>query len=177
MGAYDAVIEIPRGSRVKYEVDHGTGRVFLDRILFTAFGYPTNYGFFENTLGEDGDPLDVLVLLDYDLYPGVIAKVRPVGVLKMSDEAGGDDKVVAVLSKDPRWAHIQDVDDIAVELRNEINHFFEHYKDLEQGKWVKVDEWANAAEADRLVQEAFTRFEEHEGQTKTQGAGEAPSTL
>ena len=177
MGAYDAVIEIPRGSRVKYEVDHGTGRVFLDRILFTAFGYPTNYGFFENTLGEDGDPLDVLVLLDHDIYPGVVAKVRPVAVLKMSDEAGGDDKVVAVLSKDPRWAHIQDVGDIAEELRNEIGHFFEHYKDLEPNKWVKVDEWAGAAEAERLVQEAFTRFEEHEGQTKTQGAGEAPSTL
>ncbi|MFL2001024.1 MULTISPECIES: inorganic diphosphatase [unclassified Microbacterium] len=177
MGAYDAVIEIPRGSRVKYEVDHGTGRVFLDRILFTAFGYPTNYGFFENTLGEDGDPLDVLVLLDHDIYPGVVAKVRPVAVLKMSDEAGGDDKVVAVLSKDPRWAHIQDVGDIAEELRNEIGHFFEHYKDLEPNKWVKVDEWAGAAEAERLVQEAFARFEEHEGQTKTQGAGEAPSTL
>ncbi|RKT31883.1 inorganic pyrophosphatase [Microbacterium sp. AG1240] len=177
MGAYDAVIEIPRGSRVKYEVDHGTGRVFLDRILFTAFGYPTNYGFFENTLGEDGDPLDVLVLLDHDIYPGVVTKVRPVAVLKMSDEAGGDDKVVAVLSKDPRWAHIQDVGDIAEELRNEIGHFFEHYKDLEPNKWVKVDEWAGAAEAERLVQEAFTRFEEHEGQTKTQGAGEAPSTL
>ncbi len=101
MGAYDAVIEIPRGSRVKYEVDHGTGRVFLDRILYTAFGYPTNYGFFENTLGEDGDPLDVLVLLDFDLTPGVLAKVRPVGVLKMSDEAGGDDKVVAVLVEGP----------------------------------------------------------------------------
>jgi len=177
MGAYDAVIEIPRGSRVKYEVDHGTGRVFLDRILFTAFGYPTNYGFFENTLGEDGDPLDVLVLLDHDIYPGVVAKVRPVAVLKMSDEAGGDDKVVAVLSKDPRWAHIQDVGDIAEQLRNEIGHFFEHYKDLEPNKWVKVDEWAGAAEAERLVQEAFARFEEHEGQTKTQGAGEAPSTL
>ena len=77
MGAYDAVIEIPRGSRVKYEVDHGTGRVFLDRILYTAFGYPTNYGFFENTLGEDGDPLDVLVLLDYDLHPGIVASIRP----------------------------------------------------------------------------------------------------
>ena len=177
MGAYDAVIEIPRGSRVKYEVDHGTGRVFLDRILFTAFGYPTNYGFFENTLGEDGDPLDVLVLLDHDIYPGVVAKVRPVAVLKMSDEAGGDDKVVAVLSKDPRWAHIQDVGDIAEQLRNEIGHFFEHYKDLEPNKWVKVDEWAGATEAERLVQEAFVRFEEHEGQTKTQGAGEAPSTL
>lgn len=177
MGAYDAVIEIPRGSRIKYEVDHGTGRVFLDRILYTAFGYPSNYGFFENTLGEDGDPLDVLVLLDQDLSPGIIASVRPVAVLKMSDEAGGDDKVVAVLAKDPRWAQIQDVGDIAEHLKNEIGHFFEHYKDLEPNKWVKVDEWAGAAEAERLVTEAFARFEEHEGQTKTQGAGQSPNTL
>jgi len=177
MGAYDAVIEIPRGSRVKYEVDHGTGRVFLDRILYTAFGYPTNYGFFENTLGEDGDPLDVLLLLDFDLAPGVLASVRPVGVLKMSDEAGGDDKVVAVLGKDPRWAHIQDVADIPEYTRKEIEHFFEHYKDLEPNKWVKVDEWAGAAEAERLVGEAFDRFKEHEGQTKTQGEGVAPNTL
>ncbi|MFE5407652.1 inorganic diphosphatase [Microbacterium sp. NPDC056569] len=177
MGAYDAVIEIPRGSRVKYEVDHGTGRVFLDRILYTPMGYPTNYGFFENTLGEDGDPLDVLVILDVDLAPGILASVRPVGVLKMSDEAGGDDKVVAVLAKDPRWAHIQDVADIPEFLQKEIAHFFEHYKDLEPNKWVKVDEWANAAEAERLVDEAFARFAEHEGETRTQGEGVAPSTL
>jgi inorganic pyrophosphatase len=163
MGAYDAVIEIPRGSRVKYEVDHETGRVALDRILYTAFGYPTNYGFFENTLGEDGDPLDVLLLLDVELAPGISASVRPVGVLKMSDEAGGDDKVVAVLGKDPRWTHIQDVGDIPEFLRKEIEHFFEHYKDLEPNKWVKVDEWADAAEAERLVSEAFDRFKEHEG--------------
>jgi len=176
MGAYDAVIEIPRGSRIKYEVDHGTGRVFLDRILYTPMGYPANYGFFENTLGEDGDPLDVLVLLDHDIAPGVVVKVRPVGVLKMSDEAGGDDKLVAVLAKDPRWAHIQDVDDIAEYTQKEIAHFFEHYKDLEPGTWVKVDEWADAAEAERLVAESFTRFEEHEGQTETQGEGEAPTT-
>lgn len=95
----------------------------------------------------------------------------------MSDEAGGDDKVVAVLAKDPRWNHIQDVDDIDEWTRNEINHFFEHYKDLEPGKWVKVDQWANAAEAERLVAEAFERFDEHEGRTKTQGEGEAPTTL
>ena len=177
MGAYDAVIEIPRGSRIKYEVDHGTGRVFLDRILYTAFGYPSNYGFFENTLGEDGDPLDVLLLLDHDLSPGVLASVRPVGVLKMSDEAGGDDKVVAVLAGDPRWAEIQDVGDIPEQTKNEIGHFFEHYKDLEPGKWVKVDQWADAAEAERLITEAFDRFQQHEGQTKTQGTGAAPSTL
>ena len=158
MAAYDAIIEIPRGSRNKYEVDHITGRVYLDRVLFTGFGYPADYGFFENTLGEDGDPLDVLVLLEYPLFPGIGVKVRPVGVLKMSDEAGGDDKVIAVQAKDPRWAHIQDVDDIPAATRAEIGHFFEHYKDLEPNKWVKVDEWANAAEAERLIVEAIARL-------------------
>ncbi|MGI6879062.1 inorganic diphosphatase [Microbacterium sp. gxy059] len=176
MGAYDAVIEIPRGSRVKYEVDHGSGRVFLDRVLYTTFGYPTDYGFFENTLGEDGDPLDVLVVMDHSVYPGVGASVRPVAVLKMSDEAGGDDKVVAVLAKDPRWEHIQDVSDLPEYTRKEIAHFFEHYKDLEPGKWVKVDEWGDAAEAERLVQEAYERFDAEEGKTKTQGEGEFPDT-
>ncbi len=157
MAAYDAVIEIPRGSRNKYEIDHATGRVFLDRVLFTGFVYPADYGYFENSLGEDGDPLDVLVLLEYPVYPGVGVKVRPVGVLRMSDEAGGDDKVIAVQAKDPRWAHIQDVDDIPQHTRDEIGHFFERYKDLEPGKWVKVDAWANAAEAERLIVEAIER--------------------
>lgn len=157
MTAYDAVIEIPRGSRNKYEIDHETGRVFLDRVLFTGFVYPADYGYFENSLGEDGDPLDVLVLLDHPVFPGVGVKVRPVGVLRMSDEAGGDDKVIAVQHKDPRWAHIQDVDDIPQHTRDEIGHFFEHYKDLEPGKWVKVDQWANAAEAERLIAEAIER--------------------
>jgi inorganic pyrophosphatase len=163
MADYDAIIEIPRGSRNKYEVDHETGRVYLDRVLFTNFSYPTDYGFFENTLGEDGDPLDVLVLLDYPLFPGVGVKVRPVGVLHMSDEAGGDDKVIAVQYKDPRWKHIQDVDDIPEYTKNEIQHFFEHYKDLEPGKWVKVDAWGTAADADRLVQEAAARLAEQGG--------------
>ena len=157
MAAYDAVIEIPRGSRNKYEIDHATGRVFLDRVLFTGFVYPADYGYFENSLGKDGDPLDVLVLLEYPVYPGVGVKVRPVGVLRMSDEAGGDDKVIAVQAKDPRWAHIQDVDDIPQHTRDEIGHFFERYKDLEPGKWVKVDAWANAAEAERLIVEAIER--------------------
>ena len=158
MAEVDAVIEIPRGSRNKYEVDDKTGRVYLDRVLYTGFVYPVDYGFFEDTLGEDGDPLDVLVLLDYPLFPGVGVKVRPVGVLKMTDEAGGDDKVIAVQSKDPRWQHIQDVDDIPEYTRKEIEHFFERYKDLEPGKWVKVDEWGSAAEATRLIEEAVTRF-------------------
>ena len=165
MGAYDAVIEIPRGSRVKYEVDHGTGRVFLDRVLFTPMGYPANYGFFEDTLGEDGDPLDVLLLLDRDLYPGIMAKVRPVGVLKMLDEAGGDDKVVAVLAKDPRWEHIQDVGDLDEWTKGEITHFFEHYKDLEPNKWVKGEGWEGKETAERLIVEAQERFQQSQYDT------------
>ena len=110
MGEYAAIIEIPKGSRNKYEVDHETGRVFLDRVLYTTFVYPTDYGFFEDTLGDDGDPLDVLVLLDYPLFPGVGVKVRPVGVFHMTDDGGGDAKVIAVPAGDPRWNHIQDVE-------------------------------------------------------------------
>ena len=110
MASYDVVIEIPRGSRNKYEVDHETGRVYLDRVLFTSFVYPADYGFFENTLGLDGDPVDVLVLLEFPLFPGVGVKVRPVGVFNMSDEAGIDSKIIAVPAKDPRWSHIQDIE-------------------------------------------------------------------
>jgi inorganic pyrophosphatase len=112
MAAYDAIIEIPKGSHNKYEVDHETGRVFLDRELFTSFVYPTDYGFFENTLGLDGDPVDVLVLLDYPLFPGVGVSVRPVAVFNMTDDGGSNAKIIAVPGKDPRWAHIQDVNDI-----------------------------------------------------------------
>ena len=160
MAEYDVVIEIPKGSRNKYEVDHETGRVYLDRVLFTSFVYPTDYGFFENTLGLDGDPVDALVLLEYPVFPGVGVKVRPVGVLNMSDEAGSDAKVIAVPYKDPRWQHIQDVNDIPEQLRNEIQHFFERYKDLEPGKWVKVDGWGDAAEADAIVQAGIAKLAE-----------------
>jgi inorganic pyrophosphatase len=159
MGAYDVVIEIPKGSRNKYEVDHETGRVYLDRVLFTGFVYPTDYGFFEKTLGLDGDPVDALVLLEYPVFPGVGVKVRPVGVLNMSDEAGSDAKVVCVPHKDPRWAHIQDIADVPEHLKAEIQHFFERYKDLEPGKWVKVEGWGDAAEAEQIVQDGFAKLE------------------
>jgi len=151
MAAYDAVIEIPKGSRNKYEVDHETGRVYLDRVLFTTFVYPTDYGYFENTLGLDGDPVDVLVLLDYPLFPGVGVSVRPVAVFNMTDDGGSDAKVIAVPAKDPRWSHIQDINDIPEYTRKEIEHFFEHYKDLEPGKWVKTEGWGDAAEADAII--------------------------
>lgn len=158
MTDYDVLIEIPKGSRNKYEVDHRTGRVYLDRVLFTAFAYPVDYGFFENTLGLDGDPVDALVLLETPVFPGVGVKVRPVGVLNMTDEAGSDAKVVAVPYKDPRWSHIQDLDDVSEWTRREIEHFFARYKDLEPGKFVTIEGWGDAAEADRIVQEGFTRL-------------------
>jgi len=158
VAAYDVVVEIPKGSRNKYEVDHETGRVYLDRVLFTTFVYPTDYGYFENTLGLDGDPVDALVLLEYPVFPGVGVSVRPVGVLNMSDEAGSDAKVICVPAKDPRWAHIQDIDDVPEQTKNEIDHFFKRYKDLEPGKFVQVDGWGNAAEAEQIVVDGFARL-------------------
>ena len=151
MADYAAIIEIPKGSRNKYEVDHETGRVFLDRVLYTSFVYPTDYGFFEKTLGLDGDPVDVLVLHEEQFYPTSIVSVRPVGVFNMTDDGGSDAKVIAVPAKDPRWAWIQDVNDIPEFTRKEIEHFFEHYKDLEPGKWVKTEGWGNAEEAEKII--------------------------
>lgn len=158
MTGYDAVIEIPKGSRNKYEIDHDNGRVYLDRVLFTSFVYPTDYGYFENTIGLDGDPVDVLVLLDYPLFPGVGLKVRPVAVFNMTDDGGSDAKVIAVLEKDVRWSHIQDIDDIPEFTKKEIEHFFEHYKDLEPGKWVKTEGWQGRAEAEQIVEDGIARF-------------------
>jgi inorganic pyrophosphatase len=158
MASYDVVIEIPRGSRNKYEVDHETGRVYLDRVLFTSFVYPADYGYIEKTLGLDGDPVDVLVLLEFPLFPGVGVSVRPVGVFNMRDEAGIDSKIIAVPAKDPRWSHIQDIEDVPEQTRKEIEHFFEHYKDLEPGKWVKTEGWASAAEAETIVQAGFDKL-------------------
>jgi inorganic pyrophosphatase len=158
MTGYDAVIEIPKGSRNKYEIDHDNGRVYLDRVLFTSFVYPTDYGYFENTIGLDGDPVDVLVLLDYPLFPGVGLKVRPVAVFNMTDDGGSDAKVIAVLEKDPRWSHIQDIEDIPEFTKKEIEHFFEHYKDLEPKKWVKTEGWQGRAEDEQIVEDGIARF-------------------
>lgn len=153
----DVTIEINRGARVKYEVDHETGRLRLDRVLFTSMQYPTAYGYFESTLGEDGDPLDAMVILDVDVVPGVLVETRPVAVFRMTDEAGGDDKVLCVPS-DKRYDHIQDLEDISDQLKAEIQHFFERYKDLEPGKWVKGEGWEKKAFAEKLVTEAQERF-------------------
>ncbi|MCM1013627.1 MULTISPECIES: inorganic diphosphatase [unclassified Brevibacterium] len=153
-----ATIEIPRGSRNKYEVDHETGRVKLDRYLFTSMQYPADYGFIEDTLGNDGDPLDVLVLLTEPLFPGVQADVRPIGMFQMEDEAGGDDKVLAVPAGDPRWDSYQDIADVNQFTLDEIEHFFTRYKDLEPGKFVKGSNWVGRAEAEAEVNASIERF-------------------
>ena len=131
---FDVTIEIPKGQRNKYEVDHKTGRVRLDRHLYTPMAYPADYGFVPDTLGGDGDPLDALVLLEDPVYPGVWVAARPVGVLFMRDEAGEDAKLICVPPKEPRWANVHDLEDLTPQLVEEIQHFFEVYKALEPGK-------------------------------------------
>jgi inorganic pyrophosphatase len=158
---FDVVIEIPKGSRNKYEVDHDSGRVKLDRYLYTAFGYPADYGFIENSLGEDGDPLDALVLLPESVFPGCIVEARPVAMFKMTDEAGGDDKVLCVPAGDGRWDHIQDVADVPSHELEAIKHFFVHYKDLEPGKYVKAADWAGREDAEAEVVRSIERFKTH----------------
>ncbi|MBX7161359.1 MAG: inorganic diphosphatase [Acidimicrobiia bacterium] len=156
-----AVIEIPRGSRNKYEVDHDTGEVWLDRMLFTATQYPADYGFVPDTLAEDGDPLDVLVLLDEPTFPGCHVRVRPIGVFHMRDEAGPDEKILAVPARDPRWEAISDLADLSGmqdHLLEEIAHFFEVYKDLEPGKETTPGGWGDAAAAEVKVIEAIERY-------------------
>jgi inorganic pyrophosphatase len=155
---FDVVIEIPKGSRNKYEVDHETGRVKLDRYLYTAFGYPADYGFIENTLGEDGDPLDALVLLPESVFPGAIVEARPVAMFQMTDEAGGDDKVLCVPAGDPRWDHISDIGDVPPFELEAIKHFFVHYKDLEPGKFVKAADWTGREAAEAEVVRSIERF-------------------
>jgi inorganic pyrophosphatase len=171
----DVTIEIPRGSRVKYEIDHETGRLRLDRVLFTSMQYPAHYGYFEDTLGEDGDPLDALVLLEFDIVPGVIVEARPIAVFNMNDEAGGDAKVLCV-STDKRYDHIQGLDDIDEFKQKEIQHFFERYKDLEPNKWVKGEGWEGKETAERLVVEAQERFAKSHYESAEEAEAKAAST-
>jgi len=155
---HDVTIEIPAGSRVKYEVDHETGRLRLDRVLFTPMQYPTAYGFFDDTLGLDGDPLDAMVLIPgIDLIPGVVVEARPVGVFNMTDESGPDAKVLCVPA-DKRYDHIQDIADVDEWTKKEIEHFFTRYKDLEPNKWVKAEGWSDKAAAEKELAESIERF-------------------
>jgi inorganic pyrophosphatase len=151
-------VEVPMGSRNKYEVDAETGHVVLDRRLFTSMSYPADYGFIEGTLGEDGDPLDALVLVGEPTFPGCRIRSRVVGVFHMSDEKGPDEKVICVPLKDPAWLRTTDVHDLPPELRNEIEHFFQVYKDLEVGRGQTVTQgFGNRSDAERVVDEARAR--------------------
>lgn len=151
------VIEIPANSSVKYEVEKESGAVFVDRFLFTAMFYPFNYGFMPKTLAEDGDPVDVLVLGNEPVHPGSVIRARPIGMLIMEDEAGKDEKVIAVpVSKlDQSFDEIDDVMDLPEITRKKIKHFFEHYKDLEPGKWVKLKDWLGKTDAEEYVSKSM----------------------
>lgn len=155
------VVEIPKGSRNKYEIEHDTGEVWLDRHLFTAMQYPADYGFVPDTLAEDGDPLDVLVLLEQATFPGCHLWARPVGVFWMRDEAGPDAKVLCVPDKDPRYEHLNDISDLSDLLLAEIGHFFEVYKALEPHKFSETRDWEGRARAEELVEEARARYAEN----------------
>ncbi|GAA3696910.1 inorganic diphosphatase [Arthrobacter ginkgonis] len=156
--SHDVTIEIPSGSRVKYEIDHETHRLRLDRVLFTSMQYPTHYGYFDDTLGEDGDPLDAMVWIPgVDLIPGVIVESRPIGVFNMTDDGGGDAKLLCVPT-DKRFDHIQELEDVDQWLIKEIEHFFTRYKDLEPGKWVKAEGWEDREAAEAELQRSIERF-------------------
>ena len=154
---FEVVVEIPRGSRNKYEINHETGVVWLDRRLFTAMAYPADYGFVEGTLGEDGDPLDVLVLLDEPTFPGCHLMARAVGVFWMTDDAGPDAKILAVPAEDTRWASASDLTDMPAFLLDEIRHFFAAYKDLEPGKFSEVRGWEGREAAETEIKAAYER--------------------
>lgn len=154
----EAIVEIPKGTRNKYEYDHERHVIFLDRRLFSATHYPAEYGFIPDTLAEDGDPLDVLIILDEPTFPGCHIHVRPVGVFWMTDEHGRDAKVVAVPSSEPRHSNIVDIEDVDLHLRNEIEHFFSVYKDLEPGKHSEVAGFGSRAEAEEEIKRSFERF-------------------
>ncbi|MBK5223276.1 MAG: inorganic diphosphatase [Acidimicrobiia bacterium] len=157
----EVIVEIPQGSRNKYEIDHETGVVWLDRHLFTAMRYPADYGFVPNTLAEDGDPLDALIILDEPTFPGVHVKARPIGVFWMRDEAGPDAKILCVPADDERSAQIQDLNDIRPHLLAEIGHFFEVYKALEPHKHTSVRDWEGVDAAKREIQVSLERYAEH----------------
>ncbi|GAA0910051.1 inorganic diphosphatase [Streptomyces thermoalcalitolerans] len=154
---FDVVVEIPGGSRNKYEMDHELHRIRLDRMLFTATRYPADYGFIEGTLGRDGDPLDALVLVDEPTFPGCVIECRAVGMFCMRDEQGPDDKVLCVPAHDPRHSHIQDLADIPDFDQLEITHFFEVYKDLEPGKSVEGSHWEGREQAYAEIEAARAR--------------------
>lgn len=154
---FDAIIEIPRGSRNKYEMDHETGLIRFDRVLFSPMFYPADYGFVPNTLGLDGDPLDVLVFLTEPTVPGCVIEVKPIGVLNMSDDKGQDEKILCVPVADPTWNQLEDINDMNPHTLKAVEHFFKTYKDLEN-KTCIVEGYGDKAQALEIIQAAYDRF-------------------
>jgi inorganic pyrophosphatase len=155
-----AIIEIPVGGvPVKYELDKSSGAMFVDRFLHTAMFYPGNYGFIPQTLSQDGDPIDILVLAPVPVIPGAVIRCRPVGVLLMEDQAGIDEKIIAVPVDDlhPFYTGITSHVDLPAIMREQIAHFFQHYKDLEKDKWTRIGQWSDVETAQRLIMDAITR--------------------
>lgn len=162
----NVVIEIPKGSNIKYEIDDETGALFVDRKLFTAMFYPCNYGFVPQTKEKDGDPVDVLVLGNDPVVPSSVIRANPVGILITADEEGEDAKVVAVpvAKVDPSFSDVKDIQNVPRHIQDQIKHFFEHYKELEKGKYVKVKGWENKESAKRKISEAMERYKKDEKQ-------------
>ncbi len=158
MDSVNVIIEIPRGSQNKYEYDHETDSIVLDRHLVVSMGYPAEYGFIPHTLGGDGDPLDALVLTEYPTFPGVTIASKILGMCVMTDEKGEDAKLLAVPTYDKRWKTATDIGDVPTEILDRISHFFRVYKDLEEGKWVKVDRWAGREEAEAELAASRARY-------------------
>jgi len=154
------LVEIPEGSQNKYELDKKFKMFILDRVLHSPLHYPADYGHIPSTLCEDGDPLDALVLVTEPTFPGCIIKARPIGVIEMEDEKGIDDKILAVPVDDPRFSHVKDIKHISQHILKEITHFFEMYKALEPGKWVKIRGWFGSKKAKRVVREAIKLYKE-----------------
>jgi inorganic pyrophosphatase len=157
----NVVVEVPVGGEpIKYEMDKASGALFVDRFLYTSMRYPGNYGFIPHTLSDDGDPCDVLICNQRGIVPGAVIAVRPVGVLKMNDEAGGDEKIIAVpvpkLTR--RYENVHNYTDLPDITIKQVQHFFEHYKDLEDSKWVKVTGWGDASEARKIIVESIERL-------------------
>jgi inorganic pyrophosphatase len=164
----NVIVEVPIGGEpVKYEMDKASGAMFVDRMLHTAMRYPGNYGFIPHTLSDDGDPIDVLIANSRPIIPGAVMNCRPVGVLHMRDEAGGDEKVIAVPSPkvSARYIGVMSYRDLPDIIARQIAHFFEHYKDLEEGKWVKVERWGDADEAKAMIKAAIERARRRRKQT------------
>jgi inorganic pyrophosphatase len=156
--SFTAVIEIPKGSRNKYEYDHERHAIKLDRFLFASVVYPTDYGFIPDTLSLDGDPLDVMVVVSEPTFPGCVIEVKPIALFRMEDDQGIDDKVLAVPCSDPNWNQLERLEDINQQLRDEIAHFFSVYKDLERKK-VKVEGWFSREDAIKEIAESRERFD------------------